>query len=83
MSSGVSDELDRLAKRIRTYVIAMILSFFLQGAFLVNALQSDEALGAWLTWVVVLVFAIAAIVFAAVRSGRMAKRYRHLKWGES
>ena len=73
----------RLARRIWTYVIAMILSFFLQGAFLVNALQSDGAIEAWLTWVVVLALAIAAIIVAAVRSGRMAKRYRKLKWGES
>lgn len=59
----------------------MVLSFFLQGAFLVNALRSGGSLEAWLTWGVVVVVALAGIVFAGVRAGRLARRYRRSRWG--
>lgn len=81
MNDRQSDE-RRLSARTRTYVAAMVMSFFLQGAFLVNALRSEESLGAWLTWGVVFVVALAGIVFAGVRANRLARRYRRLRWGE-
>lgn len=81
MNDRQSDE-RRLSARIRTYVAAMVLSFFLQGAFLANALRSGGSLEAWLTWGVVVVVALAGIVFAGVRASRLARRYRRLRWGE-
>lgn len=44
MSDKESDELRRLSARTRTYVAAMVLSFCLHGAFLVNALRSEGSL---------------------------------------
>ncbi|MFM2719778.1 hypothetical protein [Microbacterium mcarthurae (nom. nud.)] len=82
MNDEEGSELRRLSARTRTYVAAMVLSFFLQGAFLVNAVRSEESLGAWLTWGVVFVIALAGIVFTGVRASRLARRYRRLRWGE-
>lgn len=53
----------------------MTLSVFTQGAFLASALQRQEAAG-WITWGVVLAFAIAAIVIAAVKAKTLARQNR-------
>jgi hypothetical protein len=75
-------EEQRLANRIRTYVIAAVLSFSVQGAFLVSALESNGSTTAWLLWVAAVVFTVTVAVYAGVRANTLSKRYRYLKYGE-
>lgn len=70
-----------LTARIRNYVLAMVLSFFLQGAFLANAIQRDDSLW-WAIWVAVLVLAIVLIGISAVRVMPLSREYRRRTWGE-
>lgn len=70
-----------LATRIRSYVLAMILSCFLQGAFLANAISREDSLW-WAIWVGVLVIALVLIGIAAVRVTPLSREYRSRTWGE-
>ncbi len=75
-------EEQRLANRIRVYIVAAVLSFSVQGAFLVSALTSDGSTTAWLMWGAALAFTVAAVIYAMVRASTLSKRYRSLKYGE-
>ncbi|MFP7761639.1 hypothetical protein [Marisediminicola sp. LYQ85] len=78
----MGEEKSRLVRRMRLDVAAMVLSFFVQGAFLANVLESGGEAAAWIAWVVVLVIVIVVMVVAGTRASRLSKRYRQLKWGE-
>ncbi|MFP7834626.1 hypothetical protein [Marisediminicola sp. LYQ134] len=71
-----------LATRIRSYVVAAVLSFSVQGAFLVSAIESDGSTTAWMIWVAALAFTVTVMVYAMVRASKLSKRYRYLKYGE-
>jgi hypothetical protein len=77
----MSDE-QRLANRIRVYVLVAVLSISLQGVFLSSAIKSDGSSGAWVLWLVILAFSATTTTIACVRASRLSKRYRQLKWGE-
>jgi len=61
------------AARVRTLVMVAVLSFFVQGAFLASALRRQDA-PAWVTWVVVLCVAGAAITIALTKAVALARR---------
>jgi hypothetical protein len=71
-----------LVNRIRVYILVMVLSFSLQGPFLIWALESNGSAVAWIIWAAILAFSVTALGIAGVRAGRLSKRYRKLKWGE-
>lgn len=71
-----------LVNRIRLYIFVMVTSFFLQGAFLSSAIESNGSTAAWIVWAVVLTFSITTATIAGVRASRLSKQYKKLKWGE-
>ncbi len=77
----MTNEEASLTRRIRIDIAAMVLTFFLQGAFLVNALRNGSTTG-WVTWAVVAALAGIVIFFAGRRASRLSRRYRQLRWGD-
>lgn len=75
-------EEQRLARRIRTYVVVALLSISLQGMVLAYALDGHGSVGMWVLWAAVFVFSATATTCAMVRASKLSKRYRRLKWGE-
>lgn len=70
-----------LAWRIRSYVIAAVLSFALQGAFLAHAIEGDSALW-WLVWAAVFVLVGFLITVAMISAVPLSREYRRRMWGE-
>ncbi|RWR16350.1 hypothetical protein D8Y23_13730 [Microbacterium enclense] len=69
-----------LVSRIRTSILVMVLSFFVQGAFLANALRSGDA-GAWILWAVSLAVAVFFITIAGIRVVPLSREHRRRTWG--
>ncbi|MCT2084784.1 hypothetical protein M3D75_01495 [Microbacterium enclense] len=69
-----------LVSRIRTYILVMVLSFFGQGAFLANALQSGDV-GPWILWAVSLAVAVVFITIACIRVVPLSREHRRRTWG--
>ncbi len=69
-----------LVSRIRTYILVMVLSFFVQGSFLANALQSDDQ-GSWILWAVSLAVAVILITYACIRVVPLSREHRRRTWG--
>jgi hypothetical protein len=78
----MSSDLERLRNTNLRYTIVALLAFFLQGAFLANAIQNASNGSAWLWWAIILVFSATAITVAMIRAGRVAREYRRVAWGE-
>lgn len=71
-----------LVSRIRGYILVMVLSVALQGAFLANAMGSARQLD-WIIWAVVLAVAVVFIALACVRVIPLSREYRRRKWGDA